>query len=272
MDAGLTWYDESEDLRRLSVVVAGLEHLDVGVGDLGLLAKLFLDALNFAIDLAVVHPEHEAEREEVLAARDLLGRQPTVGERGRGQLGDVDLVQAVLLQRSVVDGVGGIAGHLHVLGSERAGVHDQRAFCAQIAQVGLQRGRVHRHQHIGLIARRVDLAAGEVELESRNSRQRAGRSANLGGIVLAASRGSLPASAVARVNSVPVSCMPSPGVAAKANSRRCRSSSIGRTGGGDAGEVSMSILESAPFLGELVAELPGLRQRILGCRSGPSPA
>jgi hypothetical protein len=85
-----------------------------------------------------------------------------------------------LAQRAVVERAGRVAGLLEVAFDEGAGVHDQHAAVDQILQVGLERGRVHRHQHVGRVARRVDLARREVELEPRDPEQRASGSADLG--------------------------------------------------------------------------------------------
>ena len=44
----------------------------------------------------------------------------------------------------------------------------------------LQRGRVHRHEHVRRVARREDVVGGEVELEAGDAGERAGRRADLG--------------------------------------------------------------------------------------------
>ena len=76
-----------------------------------------------------------------------------------------------------------VAGLLEVRLDERAGVDDQRAAVDEILEVGLERRRVHRDEHVGRVARRVDLRRREVELEARDAEQAAGRSADLGGEV-----------------------------------------------------------------------------------------
>ena len=53
----------------------------------------------------------------------------------------------------------------------------------EVGQVHLERGRVHRHQRVELIARRVDPLAAELELEARHAEQRAGGGPDLGGEV-----------------------------------------------------------------------------------------
>src|SRR5690606_31735122 len=53
----------------------------------------------------------------------------------------------------------------------------------EVAQVRLERGRVHRHEHLGLVPRGEDVGVGEVDLEARDAREGARRSADLGRIV-----------------------------------------------------------------------------------------
>ena len=49
-----------------------------------------------------------------------------------------------------------------------------------VGDVGLQRGRVHRDEHVRTVAGREDVVVGEVQLERRDARQRARGSADLG--------------------------------------------------------------------------------------------
>ncbi len=53
----------------------------------------------------------------------------------------------------------------------------------QLGQVGLQRGRVHGHEHVGGVARRDDVVVGDVHLERRDAGDGAGRGTDLGRVV-----------------------------------------------------------------------------------------
>ncbi len=55
--------------------------------------------------------------------------------------------------------------------------------CGRSLHVRLQRGRVHRHEHVRLVARREDVVVGEVHLEAGDTGQRARGRADLGGVV-----------------------------------------------------------------------------------------
>ena len=68
-------------------------------------------------------------------------------------------------------------------GRELVGVDDEQAAAGQVGEVRLQRGRVHRDQHVGGVARRHDVVVGEVQLEGADARQGARRRADLGGEV-----------------------------------------------------------------------------------------
>ena len=89
----------------------------------------------------------------------------------------------VLLERAVGERVGRVAGLGQVLRREGVLVDDQRAAGRQVPDVRLERGRVHGHQHVRLVARRVDLLGREADLEAADAGQGAGRGADLGGIV-----------------------------------------------------------------------------------------
>src|SRR5207245_3760456 len=62
---------------------------------------------------------------------------------------------------------------------ERVGVHDQRASGREIADVRLERRRVHGDENVGRVARREDVVVGEVELETRDTEEGPCRSADL---------------------------------------------------------------------------------------------
>ena len=79
---------------------------------------------------------------------------------------DVIAVELTGLQRILV-----VPDPLQVAGGEVGGVDDQGRAARHVRQVRLQRGRVHRDQHIGRITRRQDVVVGEVELERRHARQ-----------------------------------------------------------------------------------------------------
>ena len=87
------------------------------------------------------------------------------------------------VERAVLERVRVVAGLLEVALGEGVAVDDQRAALRQVAQVRPQRGRVHRHEHVGRVAGREDVVVGEVELEAGDARQRAGGRADLGGEV-----------------------------------------------------------------------------------------
>ena len=119
-------------------------------------------------------------------------------------------VHGVLVERVVLERVRGVAGLGEVAGGEVVGVDDDRRALGQVAEVGPERGRVHRDQHVGGVARGEDVVVGEVHLERRDAGQRALRARGSRPGSWAASTRSLPKAADSWVNRSPVSCMPSP--------------------------------------------------------------
>ena len=120
----------------------------------------------------------------------------------------------VAVERAVLERVRRVAGLLQVALGEGVAVDDQRAAAPQVVEVRLQRRRVHRHEHVRLVARREDVVVGEVDLEAGDARQRAGGRADLGGEV--GQRREVVAERRRLVRERdPVSCMPSPESPAK---------------------------------------------------------
>ncbi len=116
-----------EDLGRLAEVVARVQGSLVALGDLRALRELVVDPGDRRCPVALVQPEHEAEREEVLGQVDLLVRQPEALERPAVECRDRDAEHVPLRERAVDQRVGGIAHLRQVLGRERVLVDDQRA-------------------------------------------------------------------------------------------------------------------------------------------------
>ena len=158
-----------------------MERFHVRLRDLrSLRAELRLEELDRRLDRTPVEPRHQAEREHVLRALGLARRHALdVLERADGERGERHLVHLVLVERAVVERIRGVAGLLQVALVEGVGVDDQRAALRQVPDVRLQRRRIHRDEHVGRVAGREDVVVGEVELEPRDARQRAGRRTDL---------------------------------------------------------------------------------------------
>jgi hypothetical protein len=171
-----------DELGRLAEVPSGAEGGEVGLERPRLAGELVADPALGRLRRPVVEPRHEAEREQVLrasgvACRDVLHRRG--GARGERRHRDADQVQA--LERAVLQRVRVITRLLQVALGERVLVGDHRAARGERAQLAAQGRRVHRHQHVGLVARREDVLGGEVDLERGDAGEGAGRRADLGG-------------------------------------------------------------------------------------------
>ena len=149
--------------------------------DGGLALELLLDPALGDLGGAPVQPRQDPEREQVLGAAGVAGRGVLdLLDGARRQRGHRDPVHAVALERSVLERVGLVSGLLEVALRERVLVDDDRRAAVELREVGLQRRRVHRHQHVRRVAGGQDVARGEVDLERRDARERPGRGADLG--------------------------------------------------------------------------------------------
>jgi hypothetical protein len=170
---------DAERLGGLAVVPSRLERGDVRLGDGRLGRELLPQEAQRALDRARVHPRQQAQREHVLGAAGVLARELGARQRIERQLREVDGVDGEPVKGAVVDRVALPPDPSKCAIGEVMGVDDDRPAARQVAEVRLQRGGVHRHQHIRTIARGKDVVIGEVELEGRDPGQRPGRGADL---------------------------------------------------------------------------------------------
>ena len=181
---GLHLVRDRERLRRLAERVPRAQRLQVRLGDLGPLRELRRDERLRGVDRASVQPRHEPEREHVLRTLRLARRHAfDVLERADRERRQRHGVHLELVERPVLERVRRVARLLEIAVVERVRVHDQRAALRQILEIRHQRRRVHRDEDVRRVTRRQDVVVGEVELEAGDTRQRAGRRANLGGKV-----------------------------------------------------------------------------------------
>ena len=118
-------------------------------------------------------------------------------------------MNAILLERTIFERTRFVAGLVEAFAFERVAVDDQDTARSQVADIRSERRRIHRHEGVHRVARRVDIRARKVNLKSADARKRSLRvriSAGKSGKVAM----SLPIRADVLVNCVPASCMPSP--------------------------------------------------------------
>ena len=167
----------------VSGVESGAQGRLVGLGQLGLLGELLVQPLQRGLHRPAVEPVHQAQGVEVLAAQDVLLGQGAVGQGLADALVDVQLDDAAALEGAVLERVRRQPRLLQVALGEAAGVDDDHAAGLQVLVVDDQRGRVHGHEHVGGVARGVDVQRAEVDLVARDAGARARGGADLGGEV-----------------------------------------------------------------------------------------
>ena len=164
-----------EGLGRLTEVPARAVGRHVGVADVGHLGEPLLQERDGRLGRPAVEPRQQTQREHVLGARGVLAGQAVLLDRLDGHAREVDGVHGVLGEQTgravVVERVGGVPRLGQVARGEVVGVDHDRGALGQVAEVGPQRGGVHRDEHVGGVAGREDVVVGEVDLERRHARQ-----------------------------------------------------------------------------------------------------
>ncbi len=174
---------DGEDLGGLAERPAGIEGAQVGGEDLRLGRELGLQEPAGAVGGSGVQPGQQAEREHVGRALGILAAKAQLGQRGHGHRRQRHGVQPVGVEAAVLQRVGRVAHLGQVAFGEAVGVRDHRAAVGQVRQVGLEGGRVHGYQDVGLVARGQHLVIGELQLEARHAGKGSGGGADLGGEV-----------------------------------------------------------------------------------------
>ena len=167
-------------LGRLAIGMAGVQRRDIGFGELGRLGELGLEPVDDRLAVAVEHPQREAQRPHVLAAQRFLVAE---AERLHGierQLRDVEVDDLPFGEAAVLERVLLVAGLGEVARGELALVGDDQPAFAQLVGVDLERRRVHRDQHVGLVAGGVDRAEPKLIWKARDAERRALRRADFG--------------------------------------------------------------------------------------------
>ena len=174
----------SRRMRVVAIVVASLNHLDIGLSDGGLLGKFLLEEIEHQVQVAVEEPADESQGEHIAAFQHGLVVHSRVGQGVFHHLRERALDDAVGINTHLAEIVFRLEGSLlQVVGTERIRVDNDRGLWLGILQLRLQRSSVHGHQHVGLIARRVNLSGTDMHLKAGDTRQRTLRGADVGGIV-----------------------------------------------------------------------------------------
>ena len=179
----------ADGLGRLAEVVAGDERGAVGRQHLLVGGEALLDPGDRLVGRAGVHPRHQPEGEEVLRTLGVAGLDAEraadlLGQRRHRHPDDPIALQAAVVER--VDGAAVavvVAGLLEVALVEGVLVDDQRAARLEAVEVGAQRGRVHRHEDVRLVAWRRDRVVGDLDLEAGDAVHGAGGCADLGRVL-----------------------------------------------------------------------------------------
>ena len=161
-----------QSLDGLAVVVACLEGAHVRLRQRRALLEALSDGLLLALDVAGVDPEHQAERVEVLAPAGVLRGDAGALHGLSDQVLEVHLDHLVVLQGAVGERIRLPPRAIEVGLLEARLVEDEQAAALQVRQMHFQGRRVHRHQRVRLVARRIHLVRRKLDLVAGDARRR----------------------------------------------------------------------------------------------------
>ncbi|MCY1171163.1 hypothetical protein D9M73_112660 [compost metagenome] len=180
-DADVVLLHRSGQLGGLAISVPGVQRGDIGLGQHRGLGEFRLKPVDDRLPVAVEHPQRQTQRPHVLAAQRFLVAKAERLDRVERQLRDVEAQQLPFGEATIGERIGGVLCLGEVAFAKFAFVGDDQATGLQLANVHLQRRRVHRDQHVGRIASRVHSGRPEIDLEGGDAEQRALRRANFCG-------------------------------------------------------------------------------------------
>ena len=168
----------------VTVVITSLNHLDVILCNSRLLGKLLTQEIGNEAQVAVEQPAHQTQGKHIAALQDGLVVHACVFQAVLHHRGQWAGHHAVGVDAHLAEVVVGLEGSfLQVFRTKRVGVDDNRSLRLSIAVLRLERGGIHRHEHVAEVARGVHLTCTNVHLKTRDTGERALRGADVSGIV-----------------------------------------------------------------------------------------
>ncbi len=166
----------------VSVVVAGLKNLGVGLVNGRLFAEFLFQMVESGVDRAVEKPADQTKRKYIAAFKHTLGIKTGIGKSGFGHRGHRHFhylgLDAEFLERTV----SGVFRFFKIGFAEGVDIHNNHATLFKELVILLQCCRVHGQQHIAAVAGGVHIVA-YAYLKAGNAAKRTLGSADFGRIV-----------------------------------------------------------------------------------------
>ena len=170
-----------EDLGGLAEVVAGAQHADVGVDQL----RGLLEALRRSTSPSTRSGRWNSQDVSPSAKKFLQRLTVRAGRLVSRSVAAVSLVMSTSnswkrVSEPSASGLDVYSAFFRFCSVNCSLSTIKMPFGAQVADVDLERRRIHGDQHVEVVARREDLAAGEVQLKAGDAGERARGRADLG--------------------------------------------------------------------------------------------
>ena len=156
----------------MTVVVASLDNLDVGLCNGRFLGELLLEEVEGNFQIAVEEPADKTKCKHVAALGDALYVHAGICQACLYHAAEGACYHAVGVNAHLAQIVLALElGLLKVLGTETIGIYNDSGIGFRITVLGLQRCGIHCHKHVALIARSVYLRCTDVYLETTDAGQ-----------------------------------------------------------------------------------------------------
>ena len=159
------------NLGSFAISMTCVESRDIGIGEHLVLGKFRVQPIDNRLPVAVEHPQRQPERPHIFAPQRILVAHTERLHCFKRQRADVECQHLPFGEAAILNRVGRIFGFIKITLRKLAGIGNNQTALTQRADVGFERRRVHRHQHIRLIACGINRRRTEVDLERRHTEQ-----------------------------------------------------------------------------------------------------
>ena len=151
----------------VTVVITGLDNLDVGLGQFRLLGELVTQIVECYLQVAAEEPAYQTQSKHIAALENGLGIHAAVCKSVLYHLGKGACNYAVRINTKLCKRILSLeCCFLQVRLLESVCINDNCGVLLGVLELCLESGSVHCYQNITLIARGINLAGADMYLET----------------------------------------------------------------------------------------------------------
>ena len=154
----------------VTVVITGLDNLDVGLGQLRFLGELVTQIVECNLQVTAEKPAYKTQSKHIAALENGLGIHATVRESIFYHLGKGACNYAIRINSQLSERILSLeSGFLKVCLLESVCINDNSGVFLGVLELCLESGGIHCYQNITLIARGINFTCADVYLKTRNA-------------------------------------------------------------------------------------------------------